>query len=78
MAPARVQVIALNVPVTAAVPLLLVKPTVPVGVVAPVEDMSVTLAVQVTVWPTRTVEGQLTAVVVGWRFEPVTATMAVL
>jgi len=45
---------------------LLVKPTVPVGAVAPVDDVSVTVAVQVVAWFTTTVDGvQLIAVVVG-------------
>ena len=46
---------------------LLVKPTVPVGAVAPVDDVSVTVAVQVVAWFTTTVDGvQLTTVEVGW------------
>jgi len=43
-------------PVKAPAPLL-VKATVPVGVVAPRVEVSVTLAVQLAAWPTTTVEG---------------------
>jgi len=41
--------------------------TVPVGVVAPDEDVSVTVAVQLVAWFTNTVDGEhATVVVVGW------------
>ena len=75
MAPVRVQLIALNVPSMGA---SVVKPTVPVGVVAPVEDLSVTVAVHVTVWPTKAVGGQLRVVVVGLRAVLVTVTVNML
>jgi len=43
-----------------------VKVTVPVGVVAPVAEISVTVAVQLVAWLTKTVEGvHATVVVVG-------------
>ena len=61
--PARVQLGALNVPAR-----LLVKPTVPVGVMAVPGEVSVTVAVQVAAWPTITGLGvQLTPVVVARR-----------
>ena len=56
--PARVQVV--NVPVTP----VSVNATVPVGVVAPVAEMSVTVTVQVEAWLATTGVVQLTAVVV--------------
>ena len=66
--PARVQLAALKVPAP-----LLVKPTVPVGVVG-VAEVSVTVAVQDAAWLTTTDPGvQVTAVVVGWRAPTVRA-----
>jgi hypothetical protein len=56
--PANVHVV--NDPVTP----VWVRLTVPVGVVAPVVDVSVTVTVQVELWPTTTGLVQLTVVVV--------------
>lgn len=58
--PARVQVV--NDPVT---PVSL-RLTTPVGVVAPVEEVSVTVTVHVDPWLTTTGVAQLTAVMVTW------------
>jgi hypothetical protein len=55
----NVQFVALNVPV-----LLLVKLTVPVGVIAPVPEESATVAVQVEGEPVPTVVGEHATVVV--------------
>ena len=50
-----------------------VKVTVPVGVVAPDTDVSVTVAVQVVAWLITTVDGtQLTVVVVGCKTPMIT------
>ena len=69
--PANVHVV--NVPVTP----VSVRLTVPVGVVAPVADVSVTVTVQVELWPTTTGLVQLTAVVVLCCGVAVTAMMNV-
>jgi hypothetical protein len=65
--PARVHVV--NVPVTP----VSVRLTVPVGVVAPVDEVSVTVTVQVDPWLTTTGVVQLTVVVVGCSGTVVTA-----
>jgi hypothetical protein len=65
--PAKVQVV--NDPVT---PVSL-RLTVPVGVVAPVDDVSVTVTVQVEPWLITTGVVQLTVVVVGCSATAVTA-----
>jgi hypothetical protein len=57
--PASVQVV--NDPVTP----VSVRATVPVGVVAPVAEVSVTVAVQAEPWLVTTGEAQVTLVVVG-------------
>lgn len=64
---------AVNVPVTP----VSVRLTVPVGVVAPVVDVSVTVTVQVELWPTTTGLVQLTVVVVLCCGVAVTAMMNV-
>jgi hypothetical protein len=69
--PARVHVV--NVPVTPVSDSV----TVPVGVVAPVVDVSVTVTVQVELWPTTTGVVQLTVVVVLCCGVAVTAMMNV-
>jgi len=56
---ARVQLVALNVPV-----LLLVNVTVPVGVTAPVPELSATVAVHVLAVLSRTLAGEHATVVV--------------
>jgi hypothetical protein len=56
---ARVQLVMLNVPVE-----LLVKLTVPVGVIAPVPDESATVAVHVVATLSRTLAGEHATVVV--------------
>jgi hypothetical protein len=62
---ARVQLVALNVPVE-----LVVKVTVPVGVMAPVPEESATVAVQVVAEPVPTVAGEhATAVVLDLMVE---------
>jgi len=61
-----------NVPVTP----VSVRETVPVGVVAPVVEVSVTVTVQVEAWFATTGVVQLTVVVVGWT--PTFTTKAVL
>lgn len=63
---------AVNVPVTP----VSVRATVPVGVVAPVVEVSVTVTVQVDPWFATTGVVQLTVVVVGWT--PTFTTKAVL
>jgi hypothetical protein len=58
---ARVQLV--NVPVTPVTP----KVTEPVGVVAPVADVSVTVTLQVDPWLITTGLVQVTMTLVGWR-----------
>jgi hypothetical protein len=60
---ARVQVVVLNVPVE-----LVVKVTVPVGVMAPVPELSATVAVQVLALLSGTLAGEQATVVVVARF----------
>ncbi len=60
---ARVQVVALKVPV-----LLVVKLTVPVGVMAPAPDESATVTVQVEGWLSGTLAGEQETVVVVFLF----------
>jgi hypothetical protein len=64
----NVQLGALNVPARP----LAVNPTEPAGVVAPAPLVSVTVAVQVDAWPTATVPGLQTTVVVVVRRVAVT------
>lgn len=61
--PANVQVV--NDPVTP----VWVRATVPVGVIAPVAEVSVTVTVHTDVWPTITGLAHVTVVVVAWTAE---------
>ena len=55
-----------------------VKVTVPVGVIAVPGDVSATVAVQLVAWPTKTVDGVQTTVVVVVRTVTVTVAVPVL
>jgi hypothetical protein len=70
---ARVHVVLLNVPV-----LLLVKVTVPVGVIAPVPDESVTVAVHVEATLSSTLAGEQATVVALERMVEATVNVPLL
>ena len=70
---ARVQVVVLNVPVE-----LVVKATVPVGVIAPVPEESATVAVHVVPTPVLTEAGLQTIVVVVERIVDATVKLPLL
>jgi hypothetical protein len=72
-APLNVQLVGLNVPLP-----LLVKLTVPVGVIGAPVSLSVTVAVQVVETPAATVGGEQSTVVIVERFVTVTVSMPLL